>query len=236
MRRRERRRRPSPRLVGAGRVGTVLRLAQDRVDRGVARHLVALVLEDVGGPLILALGEVRRRHDQLGARPGGDLRRPDPPRAATNPNRPCRPPRSDSRSFMPSKCRFATPSETVTRRPASGGAIRSDGTVLAGSIVTASGPLTGIGDQPRRPIARGVAVTQATRRAWPTWIAARTFESTCADADESVPPQSVELGPMPRVEVRRRGLLGRRPQSRCRRTCSGTTVRRRSVRVGAEDC
>ena len=69
-------------------------------------HLVALVLEHVGGALILALREVRRRHDHLGVRPGGDLaglvhraqRRIRSVRADHDGR--------DSRSSMPSQCQL----------------------------------------------------------------------------------------------------------------------------------
>ena len=93
-------------LVAPAACGAVPGLAQDRVDRRVACHLVALVLEHVGGPLIFALGEVRRRHDHLRARPSGDLaglvhrtqRRIRPVRADHD--------GPDSRSSIPSQCRL----------------------------------------------------------------------------------------------------------------------------------
>jgi hypothetical protein len=60
-------------VAGPGSLRPVPRLPQDGVDRRVACHLVALVLEHIGGALILALREVRGRDDHLGTRPCGDL-------------------------------------------------------------------------------------------------------------------------------------------------------------------
>ncbi|BBY92263.1 hypothetical protein MGALJ_19320 [Mycobacterium gallinarum] len=54
-------------VLGTRLMRTFLRLAENRVDGGVARHLVALVLEHVGRALVFALGEVRRRHDHCRA-------------------------------------------------------------------------------------------------------------------------------------------------------------------------
>ena len=67
--------RPFLHVGGAGGHGPVLRLTQDGVDGGVARHLVSLVLEQVRCPGVLGGWEVGGRDDDLRIGPGGEVAR-----------------------------------------------------------------------------------------------------------------------------------------------------------------